>query len=139
MEESKQWKQLAQMDAFFFYEDLEVSHATQHDIAAGVMQPSRSLFYDREDSVGLEVHENVPISLFSEILMKYEIARWVARRNALVSTGDDGEIDRRVAVSQESIDIESNKAGEVDVRVLFISFADLNQTGQVSIPLGGGT
>lgn len=135
--EARNWSQLADMDVFFFYDEVELDYATEHDIAMGVIQPKRSLFYDREDSAGVSEYENTPQSIYTEIVIKYDIASWIARRNQLVGDGQGGTQDRRVATSQSAIETKQAN-GELDVQVLFVAFADLQQPTQLTIPLGGG-
>jgi len=128
---------VADIDMFFYHGELPVDRANEHDIALGVIQPKRSLFYNREDSAGINDYENYPNGFFLEVAMKYDIASWVARRNQLVGDGQNGTKDRRVATSQNVIDIQ-REGGEVNVMVLFVSFVDLQTPQKLTVPLGGG-
>lgn len=136
MRESKQWSELADLDAFFYYADLDLDHANQHDVAVGVVQPKRSLFYDREDSAGVSEYENLPNGFYLEVMAKYDIANWIARRNTYVSAGQDGTKDRRLVTSQTAIEIARSE-GNLDVNVLFIDFGQFQQPTQLRVPVGG--
>jgi hypothetical protein len=137
MKEARKWTDLANMDAFFFYEDLPLDHSTEHDVAVGVMQPKRTLYYDREDSAGISEYENLPSGIYTEIVVKYDIASWVSRRNQFVGNGEDGTADRRIATSQSVITVE-RRGGEIDVNIVFASFADIQTPTRLTAPLGGG-
>lgn len=132
-----QWSQLSDIDNFFYYEDLSVAVASRHDVAVGALQPKRSLFYDREDSAGISEYENLPNGFFAEINLKYDIVNWIGRRNQVVGDGQAGSEDRRVAVSQSTIQVRRS-GGNVDISILFLTLGDLNQPQLLNIPAGGG-
>ncbi len=134
--EPRAWSQLANLDVFFYYGSVDVEHATEHDIALGMIQPKRSLFYDRDDSTGISEYENLPNGFYQAIMMRYDIASWIARRNREVGDGQNGTEDRRVATSQTEIQIDQ-KGGEQNVRVRFIPFASLQEPVTLTIPIGG--
>lgn len=136
MAEARNFSELADIDVFFFYGQIGVSHETEHDIALGLMQPSRSLYYDREDSAGVPEYEGLPNAAYSATIMKFDIASWVARRNLLVGDGQGGTQDRRVATSQTVIDVEQS-GQEMDVTVRFISFSDMQTPTKLTVPIGG--
>ena len=129
--------ELSDFDIFFFYGEPEsnLEQEIQSDIMAGVMQAKRSLFYNRLEGAGLTEKENHPNGLILSILTKYDIAQWGAYRNTQVSDGVDGKPDRRVAISQSSVEILKNEKGELSVDISYIPFTDFKQTSTVSLPI----
>lgn len=132
-----EYSELSDLDIFYYYgeEGSNLEMETQSDILAGLIQPKRTMFYNRQDSSGVPEKENFPNSFILEISMKYNIANWVSFRNTKVSDGANGTPERRVAVSQDSIAVNYNNKGETNVNVQYIPFANINQKTQVTIPL----
>lgn len=133
--------ELSSFDNFLFYgespDSLELE--TQSDIMSGLMQSKRSLYYDRSDSCGVVERENTPTSFVLSMLLKYDITLWIAYRNTQVTDGQNGNPDRRVASSQNSVSISNDNKGNLDISISYIPFADINQTRTVSVPLVGGS
>lgn len=111
-------------DIFFYYGKGDLDTETVSDLYELLLQPKRSLFYFRRFG-GVTGFENYPLALEYTALMKYEIVNAVAYRNGYISNGQRESIDRRVATSQEFIDIENNKDGESDVKMNYFMFADV--------------
>lgn len=138
MSENLKWKEIIDIDAFFYFDEIGLNHAVQHEIAIGLTQPKRSFFYGREDSAGVDEYINHPPGIHTEILLKYDIASWIARRNLQVTDGTDGTRDRRIATSQTLITVKSGqKKTEMDVSVEFISLEDLAKPLKLTVPYGG--
>ena len=130
-------EQLKSIDFFFYYGLGEVLNETKHDIVMGMLQPKRSMLYDRTMGAGISEYENYPSSFAMQVGMKFDIASWISRRNAQVSSGTDGFPDRRVGVSQNTILIQANQ-GNVDVMAYYIPFSDFKNPQRLSIPAGIG-
>lgn len=132
-----EYKMLSDLDLFFFYGEpgSDILMETESDILAGVLQPKRSLFYNRRDSAGVTGRENMPNSLVLSIMTKYDITTWNAFRNQNVSDGENGTPDRRVAISQETVSIRQD-GQEMDVLIEFIPFNNMKTKGKVTSPLG---
>jgi len=134
-------EELKTIDYFFYYGLSPLDEETKHDMVVGLLQPKRSLFYDRNDGAGVGEYENYPGSLVLQVDLRYSIAMWVSRRNGEVSKGNAGYPDRRVAVSQSTISVDvgtDSKAGEVDVGVSYIPYADYAKIQSVVFPAGVG-
>jgi len=131
---------LNDFDMFFYYGQNELELETKHDLLLNLMQPKRSLFYDRAvDAAGIPNYENVPESLTLRINVPYEIVNSFGKRNQYVSNGENGTRDRRVALSQSTIRIESDsKFGNVNITVLYIPMADYKQTESFQFKVGAG-
>lgn len=128
---------LSDFDIFFYYGKNELSIETKSDVIQNIVQPKRSLFYDRAlDSSGAKDYENVPEGLALRVNMPYDIVKSIAKRNQFVSNGENGSRDRRVALSQSTINVKGSNNGEIDVEVLFIPLADFKQTEVVGVSLG---
>ena len=129
---------LSDFDMFFYYglNDLELE--TRHDIMLNVMQPKRSLLGNRAlDAAGVADYENTPVGINQQIKLPFDIVESISRRNQYVSNGENGTKDRRVAVSQSSVRVESDTIGNVSVTVLYIPLINFKQT-EVLVPLGIG-
>ncbi len=128
---------LSDADVFFFYgkNDLEIEN--ESDLVAGIIQPKRSLFYNREDGCGVSSRENFPNSLTLDIGIRYDIVNWSSLRNTRVTDGSEGTVDRRVAISQNTVSFIRDNKGNLDVNVGFIPFADISKPGAVSTNILG--
>jgi hypothetical protein len=122
------------MDVFFYYGEGDLELETLSDIYSGLIQPERSLFYNRQDGCGLSDKENRPLSFVLELSARYNIVKWIGYRNSQLP--ESNEIDRRVATSQSVIDFVKNDKGEFDVNFGYIPFADISQPKQQQLPLG---
>ena len=121
-------------DDFFYYGKQDIATENLNDVYTGILQPGRSFFYNRQDSVG--IRENLPTGFSLFILMKYIVAKWIAYRNNYVKNGSDNFPDRRVGVSQESIslDFSEQQKGYIGMTVNYINFFDYKQTNNLTIP-----
>lgn len=130
---------LKDFDIFFYYGQNELSLETKSDVFANLMQPKRSLFYNRSlDSAGLDEYENNPFGLNIRINLPYDIVTSLSKRNQFVSNGEDGFRDRRVALSQSTIRVELNPTtGNTSVTVLYIPLADFKQAENIQFRIGG--
>ena len=129
---------LSDIDVFYYYgePDSDLLLETESDIFAGILQPKRTLFYNRRDASGVVEKENLPTSLILSLMTAFDITNWNSYRNTQVSDGANGTPDRRVAISQNSVQIQQrNEKGEMDVLVEFIPFANLKNKKDVTIPI----
>jgi len=108
---------------FFYYGKNSLDDESRFDLFQLLLQPKRSLFYDRRESAGISDYENRPNTIELQVLGRFEIANAVAYRNSLVTNGADNTIDRRIAVSQNSIGF-SARGEELDVNVLYFLYGD---------------
>jgi len=112
---------------FFAWGTEPLADEVQADLELGMVQPKRSLFYDRSYGAGVPDRENGPVSAVGLVGIKYDVASFVALRNSRVSDGSGGTRDRRVAASQSTVDVTIKKnSGEVGVHLGYISYADLS-------------
>lgn len=133
----RNFEELKTMDYFFYNGQNPLDEEIKHDLILGLLQPRRSLFYDRNHGAGINEYENYPNSLILQINLRFNIASWISRRNGEVSAGEEDRPDRRVAVSQHTININGNQ-GNIDVAVNYISFADYNTPQTITVPAGIG-
>jgi hypothetical protein len=130
--------QLSDINNFFYAGLIDVDTETQADILSILIQPKRSMFYNRSDGAGIPEYENQPITSMMQIMMAYDIVMAVSLRNSRVSNGSDGGVDKRVAVSQNSVTTEQN-GDEVQVNVLYIPLYSMTAIRTPGISLGGRT
>lgn len=110
-------------EAFFYYGEIDQEDESLYDLHELLLQQKRSLFYFRRAGGGVSEYENVPSSIMLS-LAKAEIANAIAYRNSYVSDGSDGLRDRRIAVSQEYIDIKQVDLGEINVEIYYFLYKD---------------
>lgn len=119
-------------DYFFYYDNLPKKDIIQFEVMQGIIQPSRSLYYDRQDSCGIDAMENDPQSISTSIFVKYKIINWIAYRNSYVTDGNNNTTDKRIAASQNTINIE-NTTGVMNIAVYYISMDDISQQNQLQV------
>ena len=102
-----------------FYSGLNnIEEEINIDLIQVLIQPEKSLFYFRQEGAG--VKENIPNTFSQQMLTRYKIAKWVAFRNGYLQ----GEIEKRVAISQNYIEIENN-SNEQNISVYYIPYSKL--------------
>ena len=121
-------------DIFFFYGKNDLDLESQYDLYEMLLQPKRSLYFFRRGSAGVSEYVNNPNGIDLQVFARFEIANAIAYRNTIVSRGENGTKDRRIAVSQTSIGFES-KNDELNVRILYFLFADYETPKSNSFPL----
>jgi hypothetical protein len=127
--------QFKDFDNFFYYGYGNLEVETKSDILQNIMQPKRSLFYDRsQDSAGIPGYENRPNSLYMQINLPFDIATSLGKRNQVVSNGDGDYPDRRIATSQAIIQVKIDKE-QTKVTVNYIPLSDFRQTSAISAVL----
>lgn len=129
---------LSDLDLFFYYSQNDAQAENESDLIHGLTQPPRTMFYNRRDGAGASNYENFPNAYTLEIAMRYAIANWSAYRNTQVTDGNNGTRDRRIAISQDSIDFTRDNKGNLNISVGYIPFADIKQAGAVMVPTFGG-
>jgi hypothetical protein len=117
---------------FFAWGTEPLADEVQADLELGMVQPKRSLFYDRSYGAGVPDRENGPVSAVGLVGIKYDVASFVALRNSKVSDGSGGTRDRRVAASQSTVDVTVKKTGEVDVHLGYILYSDMSSMKSAS-------
>ena len=132
-----EYSQLSDFDCFLFYgePDSDLGMEIESDLVAGTIQPKHSLFYDRRDGAGVPEKENYPNSFVLQFMTKYDITNWNAWRNIQVSDGSNGNPDRRIALSQSSINIIQD-GQNMDLLINYIPFGSIKKSANVSIPIG---
>ena len=91
---------------FFNYDDANVEQQIDHEIRRILMQMKRTMFYNRSE--GADIKENYPNTFSSQVKFRYSLVLAVAEYNLNVSNGEGGTVDRRIAISQNSVDFEQN-------------------------------
>lgn len=128
---------LSDFDMFFYYGQNDLELETRHDLMVNLMQPKRSLLGSRSvGAAGIQDYENTPTGINLNIKMPFDIIDSLSKRNQYVTNGENETKDRRVAVSQSTIRIESDKLGNVNVTILYIPLANFKQTETLNVPLG---
>ena len=128
---------LEDFDLFFFYGKLDIELENEHDLVEGIVQPKRSLFYNRQDGTGIQQMENHPNIMALQITIRALITMFVGLRNTRVSDGRNGQRERRLAVSQNSIRFVKGKQGrELDVIINYISFNSFDRLQSTEAPVG---
>ena len=125
--ESNEIAVLRDFDHFYYYGQGNLSTEIKTDVFHNILQKKRSLYYNRSyDSAGVQEYENTPNTIFLAISLPYDIVLSLSKRNATVSNGTNGNPDRRIAVSQNSIRLTQD-GGEVDVIVSYVNLFDYQE------------
>lgn len=127
--------EVSDINVFFYYGNLSNELETEHNLMTGLLQPERSLYYNRSDSVGVDSYENHPNNLMLQIQLRFQIANWVNFYNTYTGDGTGGSRERRLAISQFSILFEQAN-DNLDVNILYIPFADYTQLKSVKTSVG---
>lgn len=127
--------QLGSSDEFFYYGSNDIAFEIEADLLAVCVQPKRSLFYSRTIGAGVSESENYANGISLSIGLRFDIVNSIAILNERVSDGSDGDRDRRVAASQNTVTIEQN-GEEMDILVQYIPLADAKAVSNISIPIG---
>lgn len=129
---------LSDFDMFFYYGSNDLDMETRHDLMLNLIQPKRSLLGNRaSDAAGVPDYENTPVGISQQIKLPFDIVQSISRRNQYVSNGENGTKDRRVAVSQSAVRVETSTAGNVNITVQYIPLANFKES-EISVPLGIG-
>ena len=123
-------------DVFFNYGEIDLQDEVAYDLYELLLQPKRSMFYFRDGSGGVTDFENYPSGI-QLLLMKFEIALAISKRNNYVSNGDFNLRDRRVATSQEYITIDYDDKGNIDVGVLYFLYSNYQSPKSTNFLLKG--
>jgi len=122
---------MSSMGSFFYWGLEDLPTEINDDVQWGLIQPKRSMFYNRGYGAGLAEFENAPIGLQSMVLIKYEAAKFMAVRNSVVTNGSSGYPERRVATSQDiiTVDVDGNgQAPGLNVNVPFIMLTNMKKS-----------
>lgn len=127
--------EVSDINVFFFYGNLSDELEIEHTLMSALLQPERSLFYNRSDSVGVSAYENHPNNLILQIELRFKIAEWINYYNSYTGDGTNGSKERRIAVSQFSILFEQAEDG-LNIDVLYIPFANYTQLKSARTSIG---
>lgn len=128
---------LQDFDNFFYWDKNNLSDGNKSEIMAGLMQPSRSLYYSRSWGAGVDNYENRPVSINNLVQIRYNILRFFARRNVLVTNGDEDYPDRRAVTSQNVIDVQNDvRTGNITINVLYYNLFETTPRENV-VSVGG--
>lgn len=123
--------------SFFYWGEVPLEDEVDDDVRAALLQPRRSMFYNRGYGCDLTSYENSPVSFLTQVQLKYEAVRALANRNSVVTDGSSGP-DRRAATSQSIIEVEPAKDGAgYDMSVNYVMLSDMSRPRNASIPVGG--
>jgi len=126
---------LASSDNFFYSENIDVYDEINHNIMMLLLENPRGLYYDAQYTARVPSYENIPNALTLYIGLKYDIASAVALYNQRVNDGSISGEDMRIAVSQNSIEI--NQSGQnVDVTVFYIAYRDTTKIRSTNFNIG---
>ncbi len=128
---------LTDFDSFFYHDQLDVRTQIKVNLQLGTLQNKRTMFYFRKWGAGVQSKENHPNTIMLWVMLRYNIAAHVAYDNTLVSDGSNDAPDRRVAVSQNSVQLVRGETGELDVNIQYIPYIDYKIPESLNLPVGG--
>ena len=127
-------EQLKDFDNFFYYGEGDIKNEIASDLQQILVQQKRSLLYSRSRNAA-GILENAPNSISMKVLLPFDIVSSIAQRNLTTGNGQNGSKERRVAVSQNQIEIKQ-KGSESDISVFYIPFNDIKQKSKVGFQIG---
>lgn len=133
---STEIKQYANSDYFFYYGQIDIKEECRSDLWQLLYQPTRSMFFNRQEGGGVTEYENYPNAISLQVNLRLSISNAVSYRNSVVTDGFDGQKDRRIAVSQNFIGIEQ-KNDNLDLIVLFFLYSDYTNPQKINSSIGG--
>jgi hypothetical protein len=120
---------MADIDTFLNTAQTDTDREIQDDIQVSLLTRTNSQFFNRTYGNSITLHENESCSAAEQMLLKYEIALCLARRNAAVPKR------LQAAASQGSIAVERTAdALNIDVAYIPVEHIKLN-TMSVSLNL----
>jgi hypothetical protein len=116
-------------DSFFWYKENSLDVQAKSDLIRICLQDKKALFYNRSEGAGISGKENYPNALSVQLGIRYQIAMAIARYNQYVVNGDGDTIDRRIAVSQNSISFK-RESGELDIDIQYFLYYNYEEQKQ---------
>ena len=129
-------EQLTSIDNFFYYGLQDLSFENKCDMYQLALQPKNSLYYNRSDGGGVQDYINFPVGFMIQVGIKYSLAGAVARRNSLVTNGQNNTKNRQTYTSQNAIDVQYSDKGNVDVQLNYYDAFDFTDLKSVNLPVG---
>jgi len=129
------FQELSDINCLFYYGELDLNLEIESDIAQLISQPKKSMFYNRSDGCSVSDYENYPNTLLLEIMIRFDIAKGIYYRNMFTGDGTNGTKERRVAVSQWSINTERS-GSQLNIQVNYIPFNSYTSMKAVNLPVG---
>lgn len=129
--------QVSDINVFFYYGTLSDEIETEHNLISAFLQPERTFYYNRSDSVGVTSYENHPNNLILQVQLRYQICNWINFYNSYTGDGTGLSKERRLAVSQFSIIFEQSQ-DNLDIELQYIPFRDYTQVKSVKTGIGIG-
>lgn len=128
-------EELKDFDNFYYYGQGNLEMETKSDIHQIVNQNNRSMFYNRDkDSAGIDAYENTPNTIIQSILIPYNIVSALSKRNTYVGNGQENTKDRRIAISQNSIKIKSDR-NSIVISIFYVALININSIQNTTIAL----
>ncbi len=131
---------ISDFDILFYYntQGSDLTTETQSDLMLGLIQPQRSMFYNRSEGCGINERENYPNALSFQVQAKMDIINWISKRNLQVSDGSNGQPDRRIASSQSAIVILQDNKGNADISVFYLPLNNVESPQAINTKITGG-
>ena len=126
--------QLQDFDNFYYYGLGDLQNETAGDLLQILVQQKRTLFYSRSRNAA-GIQENHPNSVKIRTLFPFDIVSAISKRNQSTGNGQNGTKERRVATSQNQVQVKQN-GSEADISVFYVPFVDINQKNKVGFQIG---
>lgn len=128
-------KKIVTWDGFFYYGKNTLDKEIESELVQLLLQPKRSLYYDRREGCGIADYENYPNTFFVQVQGAYDVVTAVSWKNTQVVNGSNNQKDRRVAVSQNAVAFErtGKNTEELNVTVLYIPLFNYSKYSVLNI------
>jgi len=125
------------LDQFFFYGEpgSDVNKEIDTDVQFAVIQPKRSLYFNRQFGCDITKRENHPNTAILMLTTRYDIVSSIAFINTTYPDQQGSPKDRRVAVGQTNINFRSSGDG-ISLEVKYIKFSSARKANNINLPVG---
>lgn len=128
-------QEAASSDYFFYHDLVPVQDEAGADILNGLLQPKRSLFYNRGYGADVQSFLGAPNSYIMQAQVAFNCIGFISDRNLRVTDGRSGP-DRRAVASQDGVAIRQD-GQEMDVTAQYILLSDASSIRSAGLSVGG--
>lgn len=126
----------AAWDSFFFYGQGKLDEEIRQDLSNGLTTSKNKLFFNRSDSAGTNDYLNNPVGLALQVGLRYAVIKWIAYRNTYTGDGINNTKERRIATSQNEIQVDIKNKRDIDLTIFYLTFFEYQKNKTINIPIG---
>lgn len=128
-------EQITSSDFLFNRKSIPEELFAEFEMSQIIAQPRRSLFYFRKYGAGLNELENQPNTLLLQVKARHRVIEAVNYRNLFVTNGFENTVDRRIATSQQAINVKQEN-DKLDIEVFYFLYSNYETIRKSRTQLG---